>query len=1579
MAMKKLVVLKLEGNLEQGVRVTLEIGKEGDRPAGEISGQLPPHLEMATNYRDWRSTYRSLRMLTRGIKPKKATTDGSIQKRSEECRRSADELRKHLNLWLRRESFLPIREKWLEQLSPSDEVRLLIRSPSTELLKLPWCLWDFVERYPKAEVALSAPESERPVKAKTPTERDKVRILAILGNSEGIDVQKDRQLLDNLPDAETTFLVEPLRKEINDQLWEQTWDILFFAGHSETKGETGRIHINQTDSLTIEELRYALKKAISRGLQLAIFNSCDGLGLAWELEQLHIPQIIVMREPVPDAVAQEFLKYFLPAFASGQSLYLAEREARQRLQGLEDKFPSAFLLPVICQNPAVMPPTWQDLGRRPTTRCPYRGLFAFREEDAPFFFGREACTESLVEAVQKQPLVAVIGPSGSGKSSVVFAGLIPQLPKTVNWRKISFRPGDRPLNALAGALIREMEPELSQSDRLLNTRTLADHLRQKAGGLRDVADEFVWGNPNTRLLLVADQFEELYTLCQDESERRVFLDRLLEAVDYRLNFCLVITLRADFFGQALSYRPFADALQYADLKLGPMNREEMEQAISKPAELLGVTIEQGLTERILDAVSAAPGDLPLLEFALTQLWQKQKDSQLTHATYDEIGGVEEALARYAEEAYGRLNEEEKERAQRVFVQLVRPGDGTEDTRRLATRKEVGEENWDLVTRLANARLVVTDTKEVTGEETVEIVHEALINGWERLRQWLETDRTFRTWQERLRAALRQWEASKRDEGALLRGAPLAEAEGWLKERPVELSPAERVFIWKSLLVRSRQRQRLLLGLSIGLVAALLLAGTAVLLWQSEQRQRKQEENRAVNAQISARAASAETLFALNQELEARIESIKVAKQFKQVSEVEDKTWGLVYKLLQHWINGDGFQERNRLLGYTEPVTSVSFSPDGQTIATTSGNVIQLWSREGKKLQTLTGHSELVTSVSFSPDGQTLASASKDKSVKLWSLDGRLLKTLQGHQSAVYSVKFSPDGQIIASASLAKLSSKSKPIAGTVKLWSREGTLLTTLKGPKADTHGVISVSFSPDGQLIALASPVSYSNISERGEQVEAAGTVELWSRNGKLLKSLDGSAVDVSFSPDSKTLAAASDNIVLLWSRDGKKLQTFKGHSDNVTSVSFSPDGKTLASTSADQTVKLWDINGKEIQTLKGHSGSVFRVSFSPDGQTLATASADKTVRLWSRYNNDKLKKTLEGYGGLADNPDFSNGGKAFKTLTGYRSVNSVSFSPDGQTIAAASGNVVQLWKRDGTLLDILPEFMKDPNYGSQVIWSASFSPNTKTQTLAWVTNNTTQIQNLNGGSIPITEAGSGGFRVRFSPDGKSLVTTSLRLWSRDGKLLNTFGGNGGHTDEVVDVSFSPDGQTIASASFDRTVKLWRRDGTLLNTLKGHDGEVTSVSFSPDGTLIASASADKTVRLWSSYGTSSIILSAHEDGVNSVSFSPSGKMIATASNDKTVKLWSLDGQLLKTLEGHKSYVWDVSFSPDGKTLASGSADNTIILWDLEDIDELLLRVCTWAKDYLKNNPNVNESDRSLCDGIGMSPQVRTESLGQGE
>jgi CHASE2 domain-containing sensor protein len=364
----KLVVLKLgDGNFEQGFPATLQIGEDGKNPSVEVTGRLPSSPEIPYYYRGWATSYRSLGLRSRLEASAAQVTNVS---KIDCCSEAAQTLRDRLNAWLSSDAFRPIREKLLEQLMPTDEIRIIIQTRDTWLRRLPWHLWDFCDRYPKAEIALSAPVFERPEQIVPP--HSKVRILAILGNSVGINTQADRLLLEQLPNAEIHLLVEPQRQELTEELWKQGWDILFFAGHSSSQGndETGRIYINQTDSLTIEQLNFALRKAVERGLQVAIFNSCDGLGLARRLADLQIPQIIVMREPVPDRVSQEFLKYFLDAFARGESFYLAVRQARERLQGLEDRFPCATWLPIICQNPAIMPPTWQELCKSIPTELP---------------------------------------------------------------------------------------------------------------------------------------------------------------------------------------------------------------------------------------------------------------------------------------------------------------------------------------------------------------------------------------------------------------------------------------------------------------------------------------------------------------------------------------------------------------------------------------------------------------------------------------------------------------------------------------------------------------------------------------------------------------------------------------------------------------------------------------------------------------------------------------------------------------------------------------------------------------------------------------------------------------------------------------------------------------------------------------------------------------------------------------------------------------------------------------------------------------------------------------------------------
>lgn len=444
--------------------------------------------------------------------------------------------------------------------------------------------------------------------------------------------------------------------------------------------------------------------------------------------------------------------------------------------------------------------------------CPYQGLSAFQEANAEFFFGRDRFIQALVKAVKTKPLVAVVGASGSGKSSLVFAGLLPHLLRQGGWCVYKLRPGSpnsRPFHNLAAAILPVSSPFAPNIAPLEEIDKTAKKLQKQERTLQDVTADILRQNSATeRVLLVVDQFEELYTICPEEDRQR-FIDVLLAAVKNAPQCKVVLTLRADFCGQAYAYRPLVDVLQNADLKLGSMSREELQTAIEQPAGKFNVKLESGLIGHLLDDIGQEPGHLPLLEFTLTQLWQRQHQRKLTHAAYNNIGGIRKAIANHAESFYNNdgLQDEERQQLKRIFLQLIKPGDGTEDTRRLVTQNEVGAENWRLVTKLATERLVVTGLNYATNEETVEVVHEALIREWQRLRDWMEEDRNFRLCQERIRAAKQEWEAAGKDDRDLLRGSLLGNAEEQWKDRPQDFSLAEQEFIKLSLELRDRLKKR----------------------------------------------------------------------------------------------------------------------------------------------------------------------------------------------------------------------------------------------------------------------------------------------------------------------------------------------------------------------------------------------------------------------------------------------------------------------------------------------------------------------------------------------------------------------------------------------------------------------------------------------------------------------------------------------------------------------------------------------------------------------------------------------------
>lgn len=490
--MGKLVVLKLgDGSFDLGFPAALQIGEDGDRPFTEITGKLPPNPEITHYYSYWQSAYYRLGLRTRLEAAAVQVTNVSVM---DDCYNAAGMLCQSLNAWLNRDSFRPIREKLLEKLMPSDAVRVILQTEDPLLQRLPWHLCNLFSRYPKAEIAVSAPAYDQ-LSEKASPQRDKIRILAILGSSVGIDIRADRVLLESLPDAEISFLVEPSRQELDSQLWAtQGWDILFFAGHSASgeNCEIGRIYLNQTESLTIADLKNALQTAVEKGLKLAIFNSCDGLGLARSLFSLQIPQIVLMREPVPDRVAQEFLKNFLQAFSGGKSLYLSVREARERLQGWENEFPCASWLPVIYQNPAEVPPTWQTwVNRRPKNK---RSL------------GHILLSSAVVTA-------CVMG--------IRFLGMLQPMELQAYDHLMRLRPQEKPDSRLLVVTVNEKDFALpEQKDRKGSLSDLAlerllhklDKFKPRAIGL-DIYRDFPVED-NTTLATDLKQNQSLYAVCK---------------------------------------------------------------------------------------------------------------------------------------------------------------------------------------------------------------------------------------------------------------------------------------------------------------------------------------------------------------------------------------------------------------------------------------------------------------------------------------------------------------------------------------------------------------------------------------------------------------------------------------------------------------------------------------------------------------------------------------------------------------------------------------------------------------------------------------------------------------------------------------------------------------------------------------------------------------------------------------------------------------------------------------------------------------------------------------------------------
>ena len=1059
---------------------------------------------------------------------------------------------------------------------------------------------------------------------------------------------------------------------------------------------------------------------------------------------------------------------------------------------------------------------------------PYRGLNTFEERDAPFFFGREAAATQVLARMSRQidgsGLLVVSGVSGAGKSSLLRAGVLPRLrliglvsiAHARSWPCLLFTPARSPLDELAVRVARLAGADAAEVRRGLDADPAGFALTARQAALAQsgstAADpDSPAAEHRSKLLLMVDQFEQLFTQCSDEQQRRAFITALHAAAtvrhgpDHEPAALVVLGVRADFEARCADYPQLAGAIQDRYL-VTAMTERQLRLAITEPAKKTGSSVEENLADELLQEVrtrhprASSAGVLPLLSHALDQAWRTRTGDSLTLADYERTGGIEGAVADSAQRAYERLTPAQQATARQVFTRLTACSDGV-DTAARAIRAELTESKNAAEARDVEAVLEAFAAERllILAAGTVEISHEILLTAWPLLRDvWLaEThgDRLVRT---RLDDVAAEWIRNSRDSTYLYTGTLLAaatETAARISADPARyppLSQVEQDFLRASNQAHHRRahRRESIIAFLMALVIGLALL-TAAAFHASQEA--KQQRDLAASGQLITKSE-------LLGDIDPTVSKLLSIAAWR-IHPSDQGRYAMLAAASRPGIAS--------LTGHTDRVHAVAFSRDGRTLLSGSyDGTARLWDVATHRQigAPLNGHDGEVYSVAFSPQGNVVATGADDGMVRLWDVatHRQIGAPLNGHDGEINAVAFSPDGTILASGG---------DDDGVVRLWdvASHRQIGVPLLG---HSDVVYSVAFSPDGTILASGG---------------ADGTVRLWfvashRQIGVPLLGQGGVVYSVAFSPDGKILASgAADGIIRLWDVATRQMTESWPIYSPVFNLAFSRDGRLLASGNLDDKAQLWDMATRQ---PIGNPFIGYSLAFSPDGKTLATGSYSHIVRLW-----DVVSST--GIAALT-----SNDGE----------INSVAFSPDGKTLAAGSTDgTVRLW--DVTTRQQIGDPLKGHN---GVIYSVAFSRDGKTVVTGsfdgtvqlWDETTRQQIGTaMNSGTAAV-------YSVAFSPDGRTVATGSeddtVRLWDvhRRQQTGDTMIGN---ADWVRSVTFSPDGRTLVSGSKDGTVRLWdvTTQQQIGDPMNEHDGTVYSVAFSPDGKTLVSGSAHGTARLW--------------------------------------------------------------------------------------------------------------------------------------